>query len=150
MAKRRNTPQPSSPDASRRMAATRGSNNRVDRTLRSMLHRRGLRFWVQRRLIPGSTRSVDIVFPRARLAVFVDGCFWHACPIHGTKPKANAEWWREKLGQNKERDRDSNKRLHELGWQVLRIWEHEDPRRAADRITRHLRPRVGSNPMPDT
>lgn len=127
-------PIPSSPEASRRMVATRGTNNRADRLLRSALHRRGLRFRIQQRLIPGSTRTVDIVFPRARLAVFVDGCFWHDCPIHGSQPKSNVEWWRRKIRQNVERDQDTNERLRALGWRVFRIWEHEDPAEAADRI----------------
>jgi len=118
------------------MAATRGTNNRADRLLRSALHRRGLRFRIQRRLIPGSKRTVDIVFPRARLAVFVDGCFWHDCPIHGSQPKSNVEWWRRKIQQNVERDMDTNERLRSLGWRVLRIWEHEDPMEAADRIVK--------------
>src|SRR5262245_10657196 len=127
-------PIPSSLEASRRMSATRGTNNRADRVLRSALHRLGLRFRIQKRLIPGSTRSVDIVFPHARLAVFVDGCFWHGCPRHGTQPKANAEWWRSKIRQNQQRDRDTNRRLRKLGWQVLRIWEHESPDEAANRV----------------
>ena len=116
------------------MAATRGTNNLVDRLIRSALHHRGLRFRIQRRLIPGSMRTVDIVFPRARLAVFVDGCFWHDCPIHGSRPKSNADWWRRKILQNLERDQDTNERLRELGWRVIRIWEHEDPVKAAARI----------------
>lgn len=132
-------PIPSSPQASHRMAATRGTNNRVDRLVRSTLHRRGLRFRIQRRLIPGSTRTVDIVFPRANLAVFIDGCFWHDCPIHGSRPKSNAEWWREKIQQNVERDQDTNRRLRDLGWRVIRIWEHEDPTEAADRIAEAYR-----------
>jgi DNA mismatch endonuclease, patch repair protein len=127
-------PTPSSPEASRRMAATRGTNNRVDRLLRSALHRRGLRFRIQQKLIPGSKRTVDIVFSRARLAIFVDGCFWHACPIHCSQPKSNAEWWARKIWQNVERDHDTNERLRALGWRVLRIWEHEDPTEAASRV----------------
>ena len=110
------------------MAATRGKNNRVDRLVRSALHRRGLQFGVQRRLIPGTNRTVDIVFPRARLAVFVDGCFWHSCPAHGTWPKSNVDWWQRKIWQNAERDQDTNRRLRELGWRVVRVWEHEIPK----------------------
>ena len=127
-------PLPSSPEASRRMAATRGTNNRADRLLRAALHRQGLRFRIQQQLIPGSKRTVDIVFPRARLAVFVDGCFWHDCPAHGSRPKSNAEWWERKIRQNVERDQDTNERLRALGWRVLRVWEHEDPVKAADRV----------------
>src|ERR1700730_457397 len=133
MSKSLGKPVPSSAEASRRMAATRGTNNRVDHLLRSALHRRGLRFQVQRRLIPGTNRTVDIVFPRARLAVFVDGCFWHDCPTHGTRPKSNVEWWRRKICQNVERDQDTNRRMRGLGWRVLRVWEHEDPEDAAQR-----------------
>lgn len=135
MAETLGKPIPSSPEASRRMAATRGANNRAERTIRSALHRQGLRFRIQQKLIPGTNRKVDIVFPRARLAVFVDGCFWHDCPIHGSQPKSNVEWWRRKLRQNVERDQDTNERLRALGWRVIRIWEHEDPEVATERIT---------------
>lgn len=76
---------------------------------------------------PGIRRRADILFTKARVAVFVDGCFWHKCPVHGTEPKANAEWWRAKLQRNVERDRDTDRRLEEAGWTVIRLWEHEDP-----------------------
>ena len=121
------------------MAATRGKDNRADHLVRGALHRLGLRSRIQRRLIPGSTRTVDVVFGRARLAVFVDGCFWHDCPIHGSRPKPNAEWWRGKIRQNAERDQDTNERLRGLGWRVIRIWEHEDPAEAADRVAEAYR-----------
>lgn len=77
---------------------------------------------------------MDIVFPRLRLAVFVDGCFWHGCPEHATQPRANARWWRAKIAENMDRDRDTNDRLERDGWTVLRIWEHEDTQLAADRV----------------
>jgi DNA mismatch endonuclease (patch repair protein) len=97
-------------------------------------------------LIPGLTRSVDIVFPKACLAVFVDGCFWHGCPLHGTQPKSNADWWRLKIRQNMNRDRDTNRRLQKLGWDVLRIWEHEAeavaPERVIEAYVRNLRMRL--------
>jgi len=101
--------------------------------LRSLLHRRGLRFRVDYPL-PGSRRRADIVFRRARLVVFVDGCFWHSCPEHGTWPKQNADWWRQKIETNQRRDRDTDQRLAATGWMVVRVWEHEDPLRAAERI----------------
>lgn len=69
-----------------------------------------------------------------RLAVFVDGCFWHGCPVHATWPKTNAEFWRAKIEKNRVRDRDTNRRLREEGWTVVRVWEHEDVDEAADRI----------------
>lgn len=120
----------------KRMEATSGRDNPRERMLRSVLHRRGLRFRLHRRLLTNSRRTVDIVFPRARIAIFVDGCFWHGCPSHGTWPKNNAEWWREKIEANIARDRDTDRRLLEQGWTVLRVWEHETVEFAVDCIDR--------------
>lgn len=102
--------------------------------LRRELHRLGLRYRVDRVVIPGVRRRADVIFTRARIAVFVDGCFWHGCPTHGTRPKANAEWWVNKLEGNVARDRDTDRRLRDAGWQMVRIWEHEDMRAAAAAI----------------
>jgi DNA mismatch endonuclease (patch repair protein) len=102
--------------------------------LRSELHRRGFRFRVDRAPVPGLRSRADIVFGPARVAVYVDGCFWHSCPEHGTRPKANADWWDRKLARNQERDRETDRVLREHGWEVVRIWEHEDPIAAADRV----------------
>ena len=77
---------------------------------------------------------MDVTFGGARVAVFVDGCFWHRCPVHSTLPKANREWWSQKLADNVDRDRRVDSALTQKGWRVLRIWEHEDPEGAADRI----------------
>ncbi|HVM13722.1 MAG TPA: very short patch repair endonuclease [Egibacteraceae bacterium] len=132
------TPAPSSPEALRRMQRQRRADTRPELALRRELHRRGLRYRVDVPVLPGLRRRADVVFPRQRIAVFVDGCFWHACPQHGTSPKANAAWWREKLGANVERDRDTDHRLREAGWTPIRIWEHEDPLHAADLVTQHL------------
>jgi DNA mismatch endonuclease (patch repair protein) len=101
--------------------------------LRSALHRMGLRYRVEFRL-PGTRRRVDVAFTAARVAVFVDGCFWHGCPEHATWPKQNAEWWREKIETNRRRDRDTEQHLLGAGWKVIRVWEHEDVTSAADRI----------------
>jgi DNA mismatch endonuclease (patch repair protein) len=79
-------------------------------------------------------RKADLVFSSARVAVFVDGCFWHACPDHGTQPKHNAAWWAEKIATNAERDRDTDRRLAADGWIVVRVWEHEVPEAAAARV----------------
>jgi DNA mismatch endonuclease, patch repair protein len=106
---------PVAPDTSRRMTRTAQRDNRKERALRSMLHRRGLRFRIHGRLLEGSRRTVDIVFARARVAVFIDGCFWHDCPIHGTSPTNNAAWWRAKIDANVARDRDTDARLVESG-----------------------------------
>ena len=120
------------PAVSRRMAATRGRDNAGERALRSELHRRGLRFRVHYGVLEGTRRTVDIAFPRAKVAVFRDGCFWHGCPIHGTQPRNNAAWWRAKIEGNQARDRDTDARLRKLGWRVIRVWEHDTT--AADRI----------------
>jgi DNA mismatch endonuclease (patch repair protein) len=109
--------------------------------IRSELHRRGLRFRLQRQLEFDRRRRIDIAFPRERVAVFIDGCFWHSCPEHATWPRANADFWRAKLHRNVERDRDTDRRLTELGWQVVRVWEHEDPTSAAERIDAAVRGR---------
>jgi DNA mismatch endonuclease (patch repair protein) len=81
------------------------------------------------------------VFTRARVAVFIDGCFWHGCPEHGTWPKKNAGWWRSKIETNQARDRDTNSRLEGAGWLVIRVWEHEDPVEAANKISHAVRSR---------
>jgi DNA mismatch endonuclease (patch repair protein) len=85
---------------------------------------------------------VDIAFMRARVAVFVDGCFWHGCPSHGTVPrKTNAAFWRTKVDANRERDQDTDARLRRAGWRVVRLWEHESPASAATRVERTVRQR---------
>ena len=116
------------------MKSTRRVDTGPERALRSELHRRGLRYRVDRPVLNDRRRRVDIVFSAARLAVFVDGCFWHGCPKHGTLPRANAAFWRKKIERNQERDRDTNDRMIEAGWRVIRVWEHEDPKIAAERI----------------
>jgi DNA mismatch endonuclease, patch repair protein len=120
------------------MTSQRQRDTKGELELRSLLHRRGLRFRVHA-LLPGLRRRSDIVFTRARVAVFVDGCFWHGCPEHGSWPKQNADWWREKIEANQRRDRDTDARLKAAGWTVIRVWEHDDPTRAADRIVEIVR-----------
>ena len=105
--------------------------------VRRLLHRRGYRYRVDAHVIAGLPRRADLVFRGRKVAVFIDGCFWHQCPQHGTLPKANARWWKTKLDRNVERDRDTDERLRQAGWTVVRIWEHEirdDPENAANRI----------------
>lgn len=102
--------------------------------LRRELHHRGLRFYVDRAPLKGLRRRADLVFPRKRIAVYVDGCFWHRCPQHATDPKNNAEWWAMKLAGNVARDRATDAELAAAGWHVVRIWEHEDVAVAADRV----------------
>lgn len=133
------TPSASSPEALHRMQTTRRRDTKPEIALRSELHRRGLRFFVDRPPLPNSRRRADIVFPRARVAVYVDGCFWHGCPMHGTWPKANAAWWRDKIERNRARDRDTDVNLHAAGWISVRVWEHEVAAEAADRIVAVVR-----------
>jgi DNA mismatch endonuclease, patch repair protein len=116
------------------MRAQRERDTGIERAIRSLLHARGLRFRIHRRLLTGSRREVDVVFPGAKVAVFVDGCFWHGCPEHGTWPRNNAEFWRDKIEGNVRRDRDTDARLEADGWTVVRVWEHEAPTDAAARI----------------
>lgn len=123
------------------MQAQRRHDTAVERLLRSALHRRGLRFRVHVRPVAQLRREADLVFPRARVAVFVDGCFWHGCPEHATWPKRNAEWWRDKIEGNRARDAETDQRLKEEGWLPVRVWEHEDPEDAATRVEQTVRER---------
>ena len=109
-----------------------------EKALRSELWRRGLRFRVDSKVV-GPRQRVDIVFTRAKVAVFVDGCFWHRCPVHATEPKANRDWWHAKLAANVDRDRMTDEPLTAAGWLVIRGWEHEPPSTAADRIESAVR-----------
>ena len=124
---------PSSPEVSKRMSLVRNRDTAAELAIRHELHRRGLRYRVSYP-IPGLGTRPDIVFTRARVAVFVDGCFWHRCPEHATFPATNAKWWAEKLEMNVHRDRATNERLIGKGWVVVRIWEHEHPIDASQHI----------------
>ncbi|MEU7139351.1 very short patch repair endonuclease [Nocardia sp. NPDC046473] len=119
---------------SARMSRQRRSGTKPELALRKELHRRGLRYFVDRAPIRGQRRRADLVFPRLRIAVYVDGCFWHRCPQHATDPRNNAEWWAAKLAGNVARDRATDAALIDAGWQVIRVWEHEDAVAAADRV----------------
>jgi DNA mismatch endonuclease (patch repair protein) len=107
--------------------------------LRRELHRRGLRYRVDASLPGLPRRRADVLFTRARVAVFVDGCFWHGCPEHKTAPTSNGAWWAAKLARNIERDRETDAHLRSLGWTVLRVWEHEDITHAATDIEEIVR-----------
>lgn len=123
------------------MQVTHQRDTPAELALRSALRALGLRYRVDTTL-PGTRRRADVAFLGAKVAVFVDGCFWHACPIHGTWPKANAVWWREKIEGNRRRDRDTDRRLKRAGWVVLRFWEHEDAAMAARAVVSTLRRRA--------
>lgn len=113
--------------------------------LRRELHRRGMRFRVQMKAPGNNRRTVDIAFPRARLAVYVDGCFWHGCPDHHVRPRANSEWWDWKIRGNQDRDSDTDRVLAEHGWEVVRVWEHVDPAEAADVVEAAYRRRLATS-----
>lgn len=121
------------------MRRNRRTDSAPEIAVRSALYRRGHRF---RKHLPVRTPErlthPDIVFTRARLAVFVDGCFWHCCPTHGNQPGANTDYWRPKLKRNVARDRAVDEALGNSGWTVLRAWEHEDPGAIADRVEQAL------------
>ena len=102
--------------------------------LRRELHRRGFRYRVNTPLPEVTRGRPDLVFPTEKVAVFVDGCFWHSCPEHATTPKRNRNWWVQKLAANVERDRRHDEELREGGWKVIRLWEHEVPTAAADQV----------------
>jgi len=121
------------------MQGNRKRDTRPELALRSELHRRGLRYRVDASPLPGLRCRADVVFTRLQVAVFIDGCFWHGCPEHGTKPNTNASYWQAKIGRNVERDRRNDARLSKEGWTVIRVWEHEDPTVAARRIIGVLR-----------
>lgn len=125
----------SSPATRAVMRANRGRDTRPEIALRSAVHALGLRYRVGIRPIKDVRRTADIVFVRARIAVFLDGCFWHGCPHHHRPAKgATAQFWRDKIDGNKRRDRETDQRLRDAGWQVIRIWEHEEPAEAARHV----------------
>lgn len=124
------------------MQANRHVDTQPELRLRSALHRLGLRFRRDHRIdLPELRVRVDVAFTHARVAVFVDGCFWHGCPDHGKQPRANAEYWREKIERNRRRDQRTDVALREAGWLPVRVWEHEDPLNAAERVGALIRAR---------
>lgn len=132
---------PSSHEASHRMARVRQKDTQAETDLRKALHAKGLRYRLHVPLLTKPRRVADIVFSRNRIAVFVDGCFWHGCPEHASWPKSNADFWREKIETNRARDADSDQRLKALGWNVIRVWAHESAEVAATRIAQIIRAR---------
>lgn len=124
-----------SSDAVRRsMQANKARDTKPELRLRRAVHARGLRYRVAERPLSELRRTADLVFTRAKIAVYVDGCFWHGCPQHHTVAKTNANFWAEKVSRNRERDRETDHVLAENGWLAIRIWEHEPVDDAAERI----------------
>ena len=124
----------SSAETRNKMLANRSRDTKPELLVRSLVHRRGLRYRTSQRPLPELRRTADLVFRKARVAVFIDGCYWHGCPEHYRRPRTNPNYWSEKIETNATRDRDTDKRLVEQGWLSLRFWEHESPESAADAI----------------
>ncbi|WP_363114184.1 DNA mismatch endonuclease Vsr [Mycobacterium sp.] len=132
-------PAASSDSVRSRMSRQRRRDTQAELLVRGLLHARGIRFRVDARPEPDFRCKADIVWKTLHLAVFIDGCFWHGCPDHATRPRANGEWWAQKLDTNIERDRRVDTVLATRGWTVLRFWEHEEPATVADAICSQLR-----------
>lgn len=118
----------------RNMQAIKSRDTKPEQLVRRLVHARGLRYRVAAKPLPDLRRTADLVFRPAKLAVFIDGCYWHGCPDHYVPPKTNSGYWSEKVTRNVVRDRDTDSRLREAGWTVLRFWEHDSPEASASQI----------------
>ncbi|WP_084503985.1 very short patch repair endonuclease [Actinoplanes sp. N902-109] len=127
-------PEASSAAVRRVMQGNRSRNTRPELAVRRVAHRRGLRYRVDTQPVPGIRRRADLVFPRDRIAVFIDGCYWHGCPEHYKPAATNATYWAARIAGNVHRDRDTDARLSALGWRVIRGWEHERADDVVDRL----------------
>jgi DNA mismatch endonuclease (patch repair protein) len=123
------------------MQSNKSRDTKPELALRSAVHALGLRYRVGAKPLAGLRRTADLVFPTVRVAVFLDGCFWHGCPQHHTVASANAKFWADKVSGNRTRDRDTDARLEAAGWVSVRVWEHEDPADAALRVASVVRAR---------
>jgi DNA mismatch endonuclease Vsr len=122
------------------MQGNRNRDTRPEVTLRKLLHKHGLRYRVNARPLAELRRTADVVFPRQKIAIFVDGCYWHGCPEHHRPSTKNSDFWQNKIQGNRERDQHTTRQLESEGWTVLRFWEHETPESAALRVLHTVRP----------
>ena len=127
-------PPPTDTQTRKRMTRQSRRDTKPEVLLRKALTAKGLRYRVDYQPVEEVRSKADIVFPRLRLAIFVHGCFWHGCPEHARPTKSNTKWWADKIEANRQRDEETAEKLESAGWQVERVWEHEDPEEAADRI----------------
>lgn len=141
MADRESPSWATSPAIRKTMQGCRHRDTEPELALRHAVHRRGLRYRVDARPVAEIRRKADLVFSGSQVAVFLDGCFWHGCDDHYTAPTRNAEFWRAKVTGNVARDRETDRLLTARGWTVVRVWEHEDPERAADRVEQIVKAR---------
>ena len=125
---------PLTPGVRARMRKQARRDTTPELQLRRALHAAGYRFRVNYPVPGMARRSIDIAFTKRRVAVFVDGCFWHACPQHATWPESNSTWWHEKLTKNATRDRETTAHLESFGWTVVRVWEHADSGEAVESV----------------
>lgn len=131
----------------RRMQRQTTRDTAPELAVRRLLHAAGFRYRVDAAPLPGLRRRADVVFRPARVALFVDGCFWHGCPEHGQRTtRANTDYWHGKVARNQARDLDTNRLLEQADWLALRAWEHEDPAAVAHRVAHAVRRRRGENP----
>lgn len=131
----RREPVASSPAVYERMRRQRRRDTAPEMALRRAIYRRGLRYRLHLRLDPLERRTADVVFPKERVAVFVDGCFWHGCPDHGrSRNPVNGSYWLQKIERNRIRDADTTNKLRGAGWRVVRVWEHQEPEAAAESV----------------
>lgn len=121
------------------MRGNRRRDTRPEMAVRRAVHALGLRYRVDTRPLADLNRRADLVFRRAKVAVFIDGCYWHGCPQHATTARTNSEYWSAKIQRNRERDADTNARLIEADWTVVRVWEHDHPVLAAEEIANVVR-----------
>ncbi|MFI0829177.1 very short patch repair endonuclease [Streptomyces roseolus] len=126
------------------MSRQASKDTAAELAVRRLLHAAGLRYRVEYPVPGMARRRIDVAFTSVKVAVLIDGCFWHGCPEHATHPKANAEWWRAKLDRNMARDRETTEHLRAQGWTVLRFWEHEAPEEVVLRIAAAVKCRRGS------
>jgi DNA mismatch endonuclease, patch repair protein len=131
-----------SPAVRRSMLGNRGRDTRPELAVRRAAHVRGLRYRVSLRPVPGLRRTADLVFPRQKVAVLLDGCYWHGCPAHYRPAKQNATYWAPKIERNRARDAETTAAFEAAGWTVLRFWEHDDPEQVAASIEETVRARA--------
>lgn len=123
------------------MSKQASKDTAAELAVRRLLHAQGLRYRVEYPVPGMARRRIDVAFTSAKVAVLIDGCFWHGCPEHATRPKSNAEWWRQKLERNMARDTETTEHLVAAGWEVLRFWEHETAEDVVSRVTETVRRR---------
>ncbi len=128
----------------RNMQAIKSRDTTPERKIRQLVHARGARYRVSARPLPDLRRTADMIFRSAKVAVFIDGCYWHGCDEHYVPPKTNSGYWSDKVARNIARDRDTDQKLTEAGWLVLRFWEHEESDVCADKILAEVRSRRGN------